>query len=151
MRPPVSMERLCGIENFAGGGHGAQALARAVDWAKARPVVAAIDDGFEPQVIRVFERAAEIARQAEAENEAHVHLPRRSGDAILDTTRRLEDQRQHHSRGNLLLANAGLAIGLPGREQAHRLRVDVLARAAFRIVLVFIKAMAILLAKAPVA
>src|ERR1700738_4915398 len=151
MRPPVSMERLCGIETFAGGGHGAQALARAVDWAKARPVVSAIDDVFEPEIIRIFERAAKIARQAEAEDEARVHLPRQRGDAILDATRRLEDQRQHHTGDDLVLADAGLAIWLPDREQALRLRVDVLARAAFGIALVFIKAVAVLLAKAPVA
>ena len=54
-------------------------------------------------------------------------------------------------RDDLLLADAGLAIGLPGREQALRLRVDFLARAAFGIALVFIKAVAVLLAKAPVA
>ena len=81
----------------------------------------------------------------------HMSIPRRSDDAILDAARRLEDQRQHHARDDLLLADAGLAIGLPGREQTLRLRVDVLARAAFGIALVFIKAVAVLLAKAPFA
>src|ERR1700740_2346851 len=75
------------IKRFSRGGHGAQALARPVDGAHARPFFGPRDDIRKTKIIGIFERPAKIARQAEAKNEAHVDFPRRGGNAFLGAAR----------------------------------------------------------------
>jgi hypothetical protein len=58
-------------------------LARPVEGPKAPSFIGTFHDRLKTEVVGVFERAAEIAQQAHAEDEAHIDIPRRSGDATM--------------------------------------------------------------------
>ena len=61
------------------------------------------------------ERTAEERREAEAVNQGDVGLDRRGHDAVLETTRALDDQRKHHAVDDVGVAHLRPLSPLAGR------------------------------------
>src|SRR5579885_714999 len=145
----VLRKPLLGVVSLALGGHFLHASGRLVELAETGVLARALlDQVLEADEVGVLERTAQMRREADAQDQAHVGLVGGLHDLFLETARGLDHHGDHQAVDDFLLAEIPLALGLHRGDQPVAVFGHDLLRFALGIGLVLVETDAVFLAVA---